>query len=115
MPIYEYECQACGHQMEAMQRMSDDPLKDCPECHKPELKKLISASAFRLKGGGWYETDFKSKNQKNLSKSGESGSGDSKSGDSKSGETKSGGSESGSSKSSSDSGSSKSSSNNTAA
>ena len=60
MPIYEYECQACGNRHEAIQRMSDDPLTDCPECNEPKLKKLISAAGFRLKGGGWYETDFKS-------------------------------------------------------
>lgn len=68
MPIYEYECQACGHHMEAMQRMSDDPLKDCPECGKTELKKLISAAGFRLSGGGWYETDFKTGSKKNVTK-----------------------------------------------
>lgn len=67
MPIYEYQCQDCGHRLEALQRMSDDALKDCPQCTKPTLKKLISASGFRLKGGGWYETDFKSANKKNLS------------------------------------------------
>jgi putative FmdB family regulatory protein len=66
MPIYEYRCDACGHEMEAMQKMSDDPLKDCPECGKPELRKLISAAGFRLKGGGWYETDFKSGSKKNI-------------------------------------------------
>lgn len=59
MPIYEYQCQACGHDMEAIQKMSDDALTDCPECGKPELKKLISAAGFQLKGSGWYETDFK--------------------------------------------------------
>ena len=64
MPIYEYECRACGHRLEALQKMSADPLKDCPECNKPELGKLISAAAFRLKGGGWYETDFKSGDKK---------------------------------------------------
>lgn len=69
MPIYEYECQACGAHLEAMQKMSEDPLTDCPKCNKPELKKLISAAGFRLKGGGWYETDFKSGNKKNLSNS----------------------------------------------
>jgi len=67
MPIYEYECKKCGHQMEVLQRMSDDPLKDCPECNKPEMKKLISAAGFRLSGSGLYETDFKSGNKKNLS------------------------------------------------
>lgn len=64
MPIYEYECQACGHTMEALQKMSDAPLSECPACGKAELKKLISAAGFRLKGGGWYETDFKSSNSK---------------------------------------------------
>ena len=68
MPIYEYECQACGHRQEAIQKMSDDALVDCQSCEKPELKKLLSAPAFRLKGGGWYETDFKKGNQKNLAK-----------------------------------------------
>ena len=66
MPIYEYECKACGHRQEAIQKMSDDPLVDCDSCHKPELKKLVSAPAFRLKGGGWYETDFKGGNKKNV-------------------------------------------------
>lgn len=66
MPIYEYECDACGHAFEALQKMADDPLKDCPECQKAELKKLVSAAAFRLKGGGWYETDFKTGSKKNL-------------------------------------------------
>ncbi len=64
MPIYEYQCQSCGHQLEAIQKISDPLLVDCPECHKPELKKMISAAAFRLKGGGWYETDFKSGDKK---------------------------------------------------
>lgn len=66
MPIYEYECQACGHKKEALQKISDDPLTECPECGKSELKKLISAAGFRLKGAGWYETDFKSGNKKNI-------------------------------------------------
>lgn len=73
MPIYEYECQACGHSLEAIQKISDQPLVDCPECSQQELKKLISAAAFRLKGGGWYETDFKTGNKKNVA----SGSGSS--------------------------------------
>lgn len=66
MPIYEYQCEACGHTFEAFQKMVDDPLKDCPECKKAALKKLISASAFRLKGDGWYETDFKTGSKKNI-------------------------------------------------
>jgi putative FmdB family regulatory protein len=60
MPIYEYQCKSCGHELEAMQKISDDPLKECPACGDLELTKLISAAGFRLKGGGWYETDFKS-------------------------------------------------------
>lgn len=68
MPIYEYQCQACGHELEKLQKISDEPLKDCPACGKPKLQKLVSAAGFRLSGSGWYETDFKSKNQKNLSK-----------------------------------------------
>ncbi len=67
MPIYEYQCQACRHEFERLQKVSDKPLSICPECHKPELKKMVSAVAFRLKGGGWYETDFKTGNKKNLS------------------------------------------------
>ena len=74
MPFYEYRCEACGHEFEAMQKMSDDPLKDCPVCEKTELSKLISAAGFRLKGGGWYETDFKSGGKKNLHDSGKKNS-----------------------------------------
>lgn len=66
MPIYEYRCEGCGHELEALQRISDDPLRDCPECETPRLKKQISAAGFRLKGSGWYETDFKTKNKRNL-------------------------------------------------
>ena len=60
MPFYEYQCQACGQHHEAMQKMSDAPLKTCPHCGKARLTRLVSAPVFRLKGGGWYETDFKS-------------------------------------------------------
>jgi putative FmdB family regulatory protein len=66
MPIYEYQCQACGHEYEALQKISDQPLTQCPACHKSELVKKISAAGFRLKGVGWYETDFKSGNKKNV-------------------------------------------------
>lgn len=76
MPIYEYQCGACGHQLEALQKMSDAPLKECPACNKLELSKLISASGFRLKGDGWYETDFKTGNKKNLAGSDSASSGD---------------------------------------
>ena len=66
MPIYEYACKSCGHAFDALQKMSDDPLTECPDCGQAELKKLLSAPNFRLKGIGWYETDFKKDNQRNL-------------------------------------------------
>ncbi|WP_376697040.1 FmdB family zinc ribbon protein [Wenzhouxiangella sp. EGI_FJ10305] len=66
MPIYEYRCKSCGHELEKLQKIADLPLVDCPECGRPELTKLISAAGFRLKGGGWYETDFKKDNKRNL-------------------------------------------------
>ena len=69
MPIYEYACRKCDHTLDALQKMSDDPLVDCPECGEPALKRLISAPRFRLKGKGWYETDFKKDNQRNVLKS----------------------------------------------
>ena len=64
MPIYEYKCEACGHRLEALQKLSEEPLSDCPECGRPSLQKLISAAGFRLKGGGWYATDFKDSGKK---------------------------------------------------
>jgi len=60
MPVYEYECQSCKFYMEVMQKITDAPLTKCSSCGKSALKKLLSAPVFRLKGGGWYETDFKS-------------------------------------------------------
>jgi len=75
MPIYEYRCQSCGHELEKLQRLSDPVLTECPECGKAKLKRLISAAGFRLKGAGWYETDFKQSNQRNLADS-SSGKGD---------------------------------------
>ena len=68
MPFYEYECQQCGHRAEVLQKIGDKPLKKCPDCGKNKLKKLVSAPVFRLKGSGWYETDFKSdkENKRNL-------------------------------------------------
>jgi putative FmdB family regulatory protein len=70
MPIYEYQCESCSHRLEKLQKMSDAPLSDCPECGQSTLKKLVSAAAFRLKGGGWYETDFKTGSKKNVSGTG---------------------------------------------
>jgi putative FmdB family regulatory protein len=63
MPFYEYECSACGFYVEALQKVSDPPLKKCPSCGKSKLAKLVSAPVFRLKGAGWYETDFKSEGE----------------------------------------------------
>jgi putative FmdB family regulatory protein len=68
MPIYEYECRQCQHRKEVLQKMSDAPLKECDQCQTPSMKKLISSAGFRLKGSGWYETDFKTSGQKNLAK-----------------------------------------------
>ncbi len=105
MPIYEYGCKNCGHKLDALQKMSDDPLVDCPACGAPALKRMISAPRFRLKGEGWYETDFKKDNQRNLAKS-DNESGKSEKSDSKKDTAKS--KDSGSSKSSKSSGSDKS-------
>jgi putative FmdB family regulatory protein len=79
MPIYEYECTSCGHILEKLQKVTEPPLSQCPECNEAALQKLISAAGFRLKGGGWYETDFKTGNKKNLT-GGNSESGASKTG-----------------------------------
>lgn len=83
MPIYEYACQACGHELEVIQKISDDLLKKCPTCNKAKLIKKISVGAFRLSGSGWYETDFKTGNKRNLT-------GDSKDSSTDSGKQKSG-------------------------
>jgi putative FmdB family regulatory protein len=64
MPIYEYQCQKCHHHLEALQKISDKPLRECPECGKHTLARLMSAPMFRLSGSGWYETDFKSENER---------------------------------------------------
>ncbi|WP_376692623.1 FmdB family zinc ribbon protein [Wenzhouxiangella sp. EGI_FJ10409] len=88
MPIYEYRCQSCGHELEKLQKIADPPLVDCPECGAPALTKLISAAGFRLKGSGWYETDFKKDNKRNLAgdgkKEGKSGGKSDSNSDSKS-------------------------------
>lgn len=64
MPIYEYECNNCKLIFEQIQKISDPPITNCPDCHKNSVKKLISTTQFRLKGSGWYETDFKTTNEK---------------------------------------------------
>jgi len=106
MPIYEYACASCDHHLEALQKISEDPLDFCPECGEESLRKKVSAAAFVLKGSGWYETDFKNSGKEKPkdakagdgqpasktssdTKSGEGASGDTKSSDSKSSESKS--------------------------
>lgn len=82
MPIYEYQCNDCGELLEKLQKVSDEPLQQCPACGEMSLRKKVSAAAFRLKGSGWYETDFKSGNKKNLAGDGDKpiASGDTKAG-----------------------------------
>lgn len=75
MPIYEYVCKACGHEAEIMHKIADPAPKRCPECGKPKLAKQMSATGFRLGGGGWYETDFKSGNKRNVAEKASAGSG----------------------------------------
>lgn len=85
MPIYEYRCTRCGHELDALQKISDEPLTICPQCNESALVKKISAAGFRLKGGGWYETDFKAGKKRNVAgdsapsgaEGGKSGAGDS--------------------------------------
>ena len=97
MPIYEYQCSECGQKKEALQKLSDPPLKDCPACGKPTLTKLISAAGFQLKGSGWYVTDFKggksttseaAKSTAKASDDGKAGGNDKSNGGDKSGESK---------------------------
>lgn len=71
MPIYAYRCEACGQEHDALQKISAPPLTDCPACGEPRLKKQLSAAVFRLKGGGWYETDFKGGSKRNLHETGD--------------------------------------------
>ena len=87
MPIYGYICKSCEHTLDALQKMADDPLVDCPSCGEPELKRTLSAPRFRLKGQGWYETDFKKDNQRNLHGDKEASKKDDKKSDSKKSDT----------------------------
>ena len=75
MPIYEYKCKACEHKFDKLQKLNDPPFTDCPDCGKPELVKLVSAAGFRLKGTGWYETDFKNSGKKSTTDSSSTTSG----------------------------------------
>lgn len=91
MPIYEYVCTHCGEPIEKLQKLSDAPLTDCPACGEAALKRKISAAGFRLAGGGWYETDFKADNRRNLSGDGKEAKASSTNGESSSSESSSGG------------------------
>ncbi|BAW81111.1 FmdB family transcriptional regulator [Candidatus Nitrosoglobus terrae] len=71
MPIYEYRCESCSHEVELLQKLTDAPAVRCPSCSEDKLRKLVSAAGFRLKGGGWYETDFKNSNKRNVVASGD--------------------------------------------
>jgi putative FmdB family regulatory protein len=73
MPIYEYRCGACGHELEALQKLSESPLTDCPACGKARLAKLVSAAGFQLKGSGWYATDFRNSGAKPAAKANDGG------------------------------------------
>lgn len=70
MPIYEYRCSDCGHEFEALQKISESPLSECPACHAPSLRKKVSAAGFQLKGSGWYVTDFRNSGAKQPAKDG---------------------------------------------
>jgi putative FmdB family regulatory protein len=88
MPIYGYVCKNCEHTLDVLQKISDDPLVDCPECGESQLKRQLSAPRFRLKGSGWYETDFKKDKQRNLHGEKDAGkSGDAKKDDKPAGKT----------------------------
>ena len=71
MPIYEYRCTKCGHLLDALQKLSEPPLERCPACAQDTLQRMVSAPRFRLKGSGWYETDFKKDNRRNLADGGD--------------------------------------------
>lgn len=83
MPIYEFQCQACGVEIEVLQKINDPHITDCESCGKAEMKKKVTAAAFRLSGAGWYETDFKKENdkKKNLTETASDGNKENKSGD----------------------------------
>lgn len=104
MPIYEYQCRSCQHTFETIQGINEPVLTTCPVCAEEQLRKLVSKAAFRLKGSGWYETDFKSKDKKNVAKSDEKSAESTTSGASESKDTpKPASSDSSSTKSSTDS------------
>lgn len=104
MPIYEYVCTNCGEPLEKLQKLSDAPLTDCPACGQAALKRKVSAAGFRLAGGGWYETDFKSDNRRNVTGDGNASKSSSDS-ESSSGGASSGGESSGGESKSADAGS----------
>jgi putative FmdB family regulatory protein len=88
MPIYAFECAACGHSFDRLQKMSDADPTDCPNCGAQQVRRQLTAPQFRLAGGGWYETDFKKDGDKKRNLAGEGSSGAPKSGDAKPAESK---------------------------
>ena len=108
MPIYEYRCDKCGHEFETIQKISESPLETCPECTENALRKKVSAAGFRLKGGGWYETDFKKGSKKNVSGAESAGEGGASGGSESGADAKKTSSDDGASKSKDSSGSTKS-------
>jgi putative FmdB family regulatory protein len=99
MPIYEYQCSACGHQLELLQKMAEKPATECPVCHQPTLIKLMSAAGFQLKGTGWYKTDYSDKGKAPQTGKTESGSDNKDSSGTTSSETKTSDTKSGEKKS----------------
>ena len=73
MPIYAFECAACGHDFDRLQKLSDPDPADCPQCGQPQVRRRLTAPQFRLAGGGWYETDFKKDGEKKRNLVGEGG------------------------------------------
>ena len=88
MPIYAFECAACGHRFDRLQKMSDADPTDCPSCGAPQVRRQLTAPQFRLAGGGWYETDFKKDGDKKRNLAGDGSSGTPKSSDAKPAESK---------------------------
>ena len=76
MPIYAFECAACGHTFDRLQKLSDADPTQCPECAQPQVRRQLTAPQFRLAGGGWYETDFKKDGDKKRNLAGDAGAGD---------------------------------------
>ncbi|AVP98695.1 transcriptional regulator [Ahniella affigens] len=90
MPIYEYECQTCGHVFDHLQKLSDPDPTQCERCHQGPIQRRVTAPSFRLAGSGWYETDFKKSGDKKRNLAGDSGGSGGSSGDSGAGSSSAG-------------------------